>query len=205
MRIALFGGSFDPPHRGHLAIARAAAQAFALDRILFTPAGRQPLKQAHAVAYEDRLRMTRLSCEDANRTQTMPCFEASALDAPHPDQSPNYTVDTLQHLHTQYPEAAIYAIAGADTFHHLHQWHQARRVLQLAQWIVVSRPGIPLAIPAPFADDPALASHIHLLEGVHEEVSATALRERLAQGDPCADLLSPSVAGYIHRNHLYRP
>ena len=221
MRIALFGGSFDPPHRGHLAIARAAAEAFALDRILFTPAGRQPLKQAHAASYEQRLRMIGLACQDANQQNPgappvrnpggsnahtsqlrTALYEASTLDAPHEDHTPNYTVDTLERLHADHPAAAIYAIAGADTFHHLHQWHQARRVLELAHWIVVSRPGIPLAIPEAFSD---LAPHIHLLAGIHEEVSATELRERLAHGDPCTTLLSPSVAQYIQQHGLYRP
>ena len=198
MRIALFGGSFDPPHRGHLAIARAAADAFHLDQVLFAPAGRQPLKRnGHAANYQQRLAMVALACNEDPR------FLPSEIDAPKPDGSPNYTVDTLEALSAQQPTAEIYNLAGADSFQHLATWRASDRLLDLAQWIVVSRPGIPLRLPDGLHATPAQRAHIHLLDSVQEDVAATYLRERLANGDPCTDLLPASVASYITANHLY--
>ena len=94
MRVALFGGSFDPPHHGHLAIATAAADALRLDSVLFGPAGRQPLKLDGTVtAFEDRLAMVELAClED-------PRFTVSEIDAPRADGLPNYTVDKIGRAH----------------------------------------------------------------------------------------------------------
>src|SRR3978361_2006331 len=108
MRIGYFGGTFDPPHRAHLRVARAAADAFALDRVLLAPTGVQPLKAEPAKAsFEDRLAMTRLLCAEAPRLQ------ASAIDGPLPDGSPNYTVDALSRLREQQPDAELFVLAGA--------------------------------------------------------------------------------------------
>ena len=210
MRVALFGGSFDPPHRGHVAIARAAADQFALDAILFAPAGRQPLKPAGAGAsFEDRLAMVALACaEDHSR------FAPSSLDAPLPDGQPNFTVDTLARLAAQQPGAHIFNLVGADSFRDLPRWRQPERLLDLAEWIVVSRPGFPLAdlaigVPDLATGFPDLAltdaqrSRVHLLGSVHEDVSATLLRQRLHAGDPCSDLLPEGVSAYIRQHHLY--
>jgi nicotinate-nucleotide adenylyltransferase len=198
MRVALFGGSFDPPHRGHLAIARAAADRFDLDWVLFAPAGRQPLKsQAAEASYEQRLRMTELACEADAR------FMVSRLDAPRVDGSPNYTVDTLEMLHDAMPEAEVYSLAGADSFHSLARWRDPEGLLALAEWIVVSRPGFPLEDPPGLALTREQRGRIHLLDSIHEDVAATDLRERLHRGDPCADLLPAAVSAYILSHHLY--
>jgi nicotinate-nucleotide adenylyltransferase len=199
MRVALFGGSFDPPHRGHIAIARAAADRFALDRVLFAPAGRQPLKPAHAAAsFEDRLAMTELACDEDSR------FQPSAVDAPLPGGEPNFTVDTLHALRDSLPPAdMLYALVGADSFHTLARWREPERLLDLAEWIVVSRPGFPLETPEDMTLSAAQLRRIHLLDSVHEDVAATDLRERLQHGDPCRDLLPPEVSAYIQQHHLY--
>lgn len=199
MRIALFGGTFDPPHRGHLAIARAAADAFHLDSVLFAPTGRQPLKPDQGSApFADRLTMTTLACAEDRR------FEASTIDAPRADGLPNYTVDTLAELQRATPNATIFNLVGADSFLGLPRWRQPRRLLKLAEWIVVSRPGFSLDDLESLGLDPQQRSRVHLLETVHEDVSATSLRERLRRGDACADLLSPAIATYIQAHSLYR-
>jgi nicotinate-nucleotide adenylyltransferase len=196
MRIALFGGSFDPPHRGHVAIARAAADAFALDKVFFTPAARQPLKSAPATAsYADRFAMVTLACAEDQR------FAPSDLDAPHAE--PNYTIRTLNSLTELFPEARIFNIAGADSFATLARWRDPEKLLKLAEWIVVSRPGHALADPAGLVLNAERRTRIHLLDSVHENVAATELRRRLEQGDPCKDLLPASVSHYIHQHHLY--
>ena len=199
MRIALFGGTFDPPHRGHLAVAAAAADAFHLDSILFAPAGRQPLKLDESPApFADRLAMTTLACEQDSR------FEATEIDAPRPDGLPNYTADTLAALQKIMPDAMLFSLVGADSFLSLPRWRQPDRLLELAEWIVVSRPGFSLDDLSPLNLTPRQLARVHLLQTVHEDISATALRQRLHAGEPCADLLPAAVSNYIQAHHLYR-
>jgi nicotinate-nucleotide adenylyltransferase len=197
-RIAFFGGTFDPPHRGHAAIARAAADAFALDRVLFAPVGRQPLKPGESsTPWRDRLAMTELLCREDSR------FEATTIDAPLPNGQPNYTVDTLIHLLEQRPNDVIFGLSGADSFLTLRHWHQPDRLLELVGWIVVSRPGFPLHNLDSLHLSPAQRDRIHLIESVHEDISATSLRQRLSRGDSCTDQLSEPISAYIAEQHLY--
>jgi len=201
MRIALFGGTFDPPHRGHLAIARAAAEAFALDRVLFAPTGLQPLKLGAApTPFATRLALVSAACHEDPR------FSATNIDAPRPDHTPNYTVDTLATLAALHPQALLFNLVGADSFLSLRKWRDPDRLLDLAEWIVVTRPGYPLTGTdlARLALTPAQRNRVHVLTGVAEEVSATSLRDRLRHGDPCAELLSASVAACIAQYQLYR-
>ena len=199
MRVALFGGSFDPPHHGHIAIATAAADVFDLDKVFFAPVGRQPLKPEGAPAsFADRLAMVELACRVDAR------FDVSDLDAPRSDGSPNYTVQTLTTLHEAVPDARLFNLVGADSFLNLPRWHEPERLLELAEWIVVSRPGFPLANLSALGLTPQQRGRVHLLQTVHEDVAATNLRERLEAGDPCMDLLDPTVSAYIQAHHLYR-
>jgi len=199
MRVALFGGSFDPPHHGHIAIATAAADVFDLDTVLFTPVGRQPLKPDGTPAtFADRLAMVKLACT------LDPRFDVSDLDAPRSDGSPNYTVQTLAALHEAMPHARLFNLVGADSFLNLRRWHEPERLLELAEWIVVSRPGFPLANLSSLGLTPSQRGRVHLLQTVHEDVAATNLRERLEAGDRCADVLDPAVFAYIEAHHLYR-
>lgn len=209
MRIAFFGGTFDPIHRGHLRLASAAADAFALDRVLFAPVGNQPLKAKLPIAsFADRLEMTRLALSSTTgNLQPATCsFLVSTLDAPRPDGQPNYTVDTLAALAREYPAADLFVLTGADSFLTMRKWRSPDRLLALAEWIVVSRPEFPLAQAqlAQLALAPAQLARVHLLATVQEDVSATELRRRLQAGDPCPGLLSPAVAAYIQAHHLYR-
>lgn len=211
-----------------MAIARAAADAFHLDQVLFAPTGRQPLKlKTNPSSFADRLAMVTAACADACRAEhTDPTdrtqnptppenrsenrFAVTALDAPRPGGLPNYTVDTLTALRALYPADTLFSLAGADSFLNLHHWREPQRLLELTEWIVVTRPGYPLTS---LADDRLAPLHltgpqrerVHILTGVYEDVSATGLRERLRHGDPCADLLSPSVVDYIRKRSLYLP
>ena len=196
MRIALFGGSFDPPHRGHLAAAQAAADAFALDRIYVAPTGRQPLKfTGPQASFVHRLAMTQLLCEEDSR------LVSSSLDRPHPDGAPNYTVDLLQQLRT--PEDTLFNIVGADSFLDLRYWREPERLLTLAEWIVLSRPGFSLDDLAPLALTSEQRERVHLLQTVHVNIAATEIRSRLSHRDPCIDALTPAVESYITEHHLY--
>ncbi len=139
-RIAFFGGSFDPPHLGHLAVARAARAALHLDTVLFAPVGAQPLKTYGATAaFQDRLAMTRLAIASE------PGFAISLADAPKPSGDPNFTLETLERLRAELgPDCALFCLMGADSFFNLKNWHRAAEIPFLAPFIVASRPGRPL-------------------------------------------------------------
>jgi nicotinate-nucleotide adenylyltransferase len=224
MRIALFGGSFDPPHSGHIGIAMAAVERLHLDRVLMAPVGRQPLKQDQTQSpYQDRMVMVQLACA------AHPPLAASAIDAPRIDGRYNYTYDTLERLReTLPPDDELFCLVGADSLQTLHHWHRAADALMLAQWIVAARPGftlealqpllpvgvragspedgegwlcVPLSGPAPESQ----RSTLWLLPDLHYEVSATALRAALADhsaGIP-QRVLDPQVAEYAREHSLY--
>jgi nicotinate-nucleotide adenylyltransferase len=198
MRIGYFGGTFDPPHRAHLRVAQAAADAYKLDRVLLAPTGHQPLKDHEAYAsYDDRLAMTRLLCADD------PQLEVSEIDAPHADGSPNFTVQALQALRQLEPNAELFVIAGADSFLTLRSWRDSEELLQMADWIVAARPEASLDDLSALALTEEERKRVHLLTSVDEDVSATGIRERLRVGVSCDKLLTPTVNLYIARMHLY--
>jgi nicotinate-nucleotide adenylyltransferase len=204
LRVAFFGGSFDPPHLGHLAVARAARDALGLDAVLFAPVGTQALKPHGAAAsFDDRLEMTRLAIAGERG------FEVSLIDAPRADQigRPNYTIDTLTTLRAVLPKsAALFCLMGADSLLNLRQWHRAAEIPFAAEIIVASRPGQPLeslaaALPKDLALEPVQESvnagvdvrvylirdgsvrgglgrtaRFYVLPGLHVEISASAIR-----------------------------
>ena len=136
-RIAFFGGSFDPPHLGHLAVARAAREALDLDTVLFAPVGSQPLKPVGSTAsFEDRVTMTELAIAgDAG-------FALSLADAPRASGGPNYTLDTLIEVQKDLaPDCKLYCLMGADSFVGFRLWHRAAEIPFVAPLIVASRPG----------------------------------------------------------------
>lgn len=198
MRTAFFGGSFDPPHLGHLTIARAAARAFSLDQVLFAPTGRQPLKPTGpSASFGDRLTMVTLLCAPE------PSFQASTLDAPL-STTPNYTVDTLQHLRsTLAAEDTLYSIVGLDAFLDIRRWRSPDALLTLADWIVVARPGLSADNLVKLALTPAQRERVHLLEGLAHPASATEIRALLRANSDCTHLLPRTVLNYIHTQHLY--
>jgi nicotinate-nucleotide adenylyltransferase len=203
MRIGLFGGTFDPPHRGHLAVANAVRQRFALDRILLAPAAVQPLKPEGAQAsFPDRLRMVELLCEGH------PGLEASTIDGPQPDGAPNYTIETLKRLRATLPPGAeISVIVGADAFLGLRHWKDPDRLLREARWIVVSRPGFDLrsldTMMEAMGLTPADRARIQTISGFANPVSATEVRERLHDREEAAGLVPANVLQYIRAHHLY--
>ena len=203
MRIAFFGGTFDPVHRGHFTVAQAAVEQFGLDEVLFAPVGRQPLKAKTAEAsFADRIAMVRLACDEAISEAKL---AASDVDAPRPDGQPNYTVDTLAELAGNWPEAELFAISGADSFLTLQSWRAPDRLLELAQWIVVSRPGVALNRErlSSLGLTEAQLARVHVLANVHEDVSASELRRRFRAGEDCSDWLAEPVMQYIRQHRLY--
>lgn len=221
MRVALFGGSFDPPHRGHLALARLARERLALDRVLVTPVAAQPLKQGVPPArFADRVAMADLAFADEPQT------EISLLDAPRPNGRSNYTLDTLKILRERLDAGdRLFCILGADSLLAIQKWHRPEELLTMCDFIVGARPGfdlgqaraaLPPGISAKYAatDLPHTAmlelsapgrqhTRLYLLLDLAEHVSATDIRKALQGGDTNDSVLAPSVLQYIRAHHLY--
>jgi nicotinate-nucleotide adenylyltransferase len=204
MRIAFFGGSFDPPHIGHLRIARAAAERLHLDRVLLAPVAQQPLKSEGSAGYADRVAMLRLLIAGDTGFQANTRVEISELDAPRPGGRPNYTYETLLALRAQLaPGDTLFVLLGADSFLSIGKWHRATELLLLADWIVAARPGFSLdqldqALPPTIrplgpgeprdgctaqqcADEEGRTTTLYLLPDLREDVSATEIRAALAE------------------------
>ena len=193
-RIGLLGGSFDPPHLAHLALARTALQALHLDELWWLPAGQPWQKAGRALADgTHRAAMVRLLVQDEPRFR----LDARELDRP----GPTFTVDTVRECRAERPDAAFFLILGQDQYGRLDTWREWPALLGEVTLAVAARSGQPPLPP------PALAAHPHRLEVLplpDMPESSTALREALAQGDDVSPMVGEAVAGYIARHHLYR-
>jgi nicotinate-nucleotide adenylyltransferase len=187
-RVCLFGGTFDPIHCGHLRVAEEAVSRFALDRVLFIPAGTPPHKVSQVVApYEDRFEMVRLACR-AN-----PKFEASRLEE---GAGRSYTIDTVRSFQTSLAARDIlFFLIGADAFDEIETWKNWRELIQLVTFIVVTRPGGSYNVPP--------EAKVTALTGIDIPVSSSGVRARLAQGEATPELPA-SVRAYIDAHRLYR-
>lgn len=195
-RIGVFGGTFDPVHYGHLAIAEEARIALNLERVLFVPAAQQPLKHGHhAASALHRLAMARLAC------QSNSAFEVSTTEIERAGIS--YTVTTLEVLRTQL-NAELFFIFGADALEDLPRWHRAAELPTLARLLAVTRPGTHVDLTALLKVIPTLEGRVQLLEGPQLELSSTELRQRVAAGRPLRYLVPDAVVEYIERYGLYR-
>lgn len=191
-RIGLLGGTFDPPHRGHLEIAAAAADAFSLERVLFVPAGTPWQKDGYSPA-EDRFLMTVLACE------ADPRFAVSRVELDR--DGPTYSVDTLAMLQAHHGgDARFFFILGADAAANITSWFGFDRLQGLTEVIAVPRDGIDLATLAGTEGMPRL----HRLEIGSIGVSSTSLRATLAGGGNTGADVPASVGAYIGARALYR-
>lgn len=185
-RTAVFGGTFDPIHNAHLEIARAAADRFQLNKVLFVPAANPPHKPAgpHA-SYEDRVRMAELACEGEPR------FEVSRIE-----QGPrrNYSIVTVEKLLAAGLGPLAFLI-GADAFAEIQTWHRWRDLVRAVEFIVVTRPGAAYAVP------PGAA--VRELAGIERSEASSEIRLKLASGDPGVPV-PPPVLRYIRERRLYR-
>jgi nicotinate-nucleotide adenylyltransferase len=233
MNIGLFGGTFDPVHRGHLALACAARERCNLSRILFVPASVPPHKQRQPLsAFAHRYAMLALATAQEKN------FTPSLLEAPEdfePDSprrektrvaKPNYTIDTVKRLKQSLKKAdLLFLLIGIDAFSEIAKWHQAEALFRECEFVVASRPGYSLAdvanaLPAslrprlevtrPFQKQAATGDlvlsgvTIHLLDEVYQPISSTAIRQAAAAGKPLARFVDPAVADYIKKIGLYK-
>jgi nicotinate-nucleotide adenylyltransferase len=195
VRVGLVGGTFDPIHVGHLAMARAARDCAALDLVLLMPSAEPPHRQPATAAAEDRLEMCRLAA--AGQTG----IEVSDLEVRRSGRS--YTVDTLEELVRSRPGDSLHLVLGWDAARELRSWERLERVLDLASLVVVARPGF----PDPSALDLRAAgldpARVIVCADRTPDVEATVIRERLARGGELEGLIDPRVAEYIRSRGLY--
>lgn len=210
-RIGVLGGTLDPIHCGHVAAAAAARDALDLSSVLVIPSRVPPHRAVQPVASAyHRFAMAALAVSKEPR------LEVSDIELR--SDGPSYTADTLQRLHaTGLSTLQIFFITGADAFAEIATWKKYPEVLDLAHFVVVSRPGyqietLPERLPGlaarmrPVAETRREVSEplIHLLRAPTPDVSATIVRERLKRGDPIAGLVPPLVEAHIVKHHLYR-
>jgi nicotinate-nucleotide adenylyltransferase len=236
MNIGLFGGTFDPIHLGHIALAQAAQRRFALARIYFVPAHVPPHKQKQPItSYFHRYAMIVLATT-GEKAFVPSLLEAPDITSPDPSSgsanrppaaaSANYSIDTVRRLKQELKKSdTLFFLIGIDAFKDIAKWHQAEALLRECEFVVASRPGYSLAdiasflppslrppakVTQPFAKQTASGdlalrgATIHLLEDVHQKVSATAIRQAVVTSRPLARLVHPGVAEYIKKMGIYR-
>lgn len=191
MRLAIFGGTFDPIHKAHLRVATEAADSLNLERVLFVTAGNPPHKPAGATTdFEHRHRMVELACAADSR------FLASRIEA---GVEKSYSIDTIVKVRAALPrESELFFLIGADAFAEIATWHRSSEVIAQVEFIVVSRPGYEYPVPE--------GARIHRLESVALDVSSSAIRKRCVQGkwDALAEVLPAPVLDYVKRHRLYQ-
>jgi nicotinate-nucleotide adenylyltransferase len=188
LRLAIFGGTFDPIHNAHLAMARSAAAQFALDRVLFVPAAHPPHKAGVTHApYEDRVHMAELACAGDPR------FEVSRLEG---GSRRSYSVDTIEKVRARLsPGDELFFVIGADAFAEIETWRRWRDVAAAVEFLVVSRPGHQYHIPPEV--------RVCRLDTLELPVSSSEIRRVLAAGGRPAEVPGP-VLDYIVQRGLYR-
>jgi len=188
-RIGVMGGTFDPIHHGHLVAASEVARAFDLDEVVFVPTG-QPYMKSDVTDAEHRYLMTVIA------TASNPMFTVSRVDIDRP--GPTYTIDTLQDLRDQRPDAQLVFISGADAVQQILDWKDHDALWDLAHFVAVTRPGHDLSITGLPERD------VSLLEVPALAISSTDCRDRVRRGHPVWYLVPDGVVQYISKHHLYR-
>ncbi|NTU77855.1 MAG: nicotinate (nicotinamide) nucleotide adenylyltransferase [Chloroflexales bacterium] len=197
MRLGIYGGSFDPIHCGHLAIAEEVRSTLGLASVAFVPAAHQPLKGQARCPPDHRLAMVRLACADN------PAFIPDDLELRRPP--PSYTINTIETFRARHgPAAELWLIIGADAARDLPRWRRVADILGLARVAIVGRPGHSVDLPALEVALPALEGRCVLIDGPRLDISSTDLRRRLAAGRPVRYQMPDTVRLYIAEHGLYQ-
>jgi nicotinate-nucleotide adenylyltransferase len=192
-RIGVFGGSFDPPHNGHLALAEWARRELELEQVVFVPAGTPPHKRAAGLSsVHHRVAMTRLAVREN------PAFTVSTIEARR--RGPSYTADTLAALAAVWPGAQLHLLMGADMFATFDRWREPAAIAARAVLVIAGRPGARRRI---VSREAKRGLGVVWLSNPGLEVSSSALRERIAAGQGARYLVPDAVERYIARHRLY--
>lgn len=190
--IALFGGSFNPIHNGHLALAGLAVDFMQLDKLFFIPTADHPFDKASLqIPFKDRLSML----ERAITTRD----EFFTYDGESRRDGPSYAIETIEEFQKQYPDSNLYYIIGADNVEHFNKWHQYKKILDCVTLLVTSRPGYSMNVPS-FFDSYQLIS----LPSPEWALSSSKVREYLSKRFTCTGLIPDSTMSYIKSNNLYQ-
>ena len=195
-RIALYGGTFDPVHLGHLEIARRVSEVFEIEQLLFIPAQMAPHKVGRPVTHPiHRYAMLALATQDDPRL-AISTFE---LDAP----DRRYTVDTIEHFQRKLGDSTeLFFVMGADSWSEITTWHEWERLLSMTNHIVVTRPGYEVSL----AQVGEFSKRIYITDAVMNDVSATRIRQLASEGrtDELVNVLPGPVLEYIKKYGIYR-
>jgi len=197
-RLGLFGGTFDPPHVGHLILASEAKSQLELTRVLWTVTPDPPHKQDQFITpLEHRLAMVRLAIQDN------PSFELSDIELNRP--GPHYTIDTIRLLAELNPNAEIVPILGGDSLHDLPTWHQPKEIVYAAHWVgVMRRPGEEPNLGELERALPGITSKVHYVNAPLLEIASREIRSRILDGRPYRYYLPLTVYEYIKQHQLYQ-
>ncbi len=198
LKIGILGGTFDPIHNGHLAIAEEARKRMGLAEVYFGPAGRTPLKESGTIlAAEHRIEMVRLAIAD------YPYFKLSTIEIDRP--GPSYTVDTIAELRDKFgAENELYFIIGLDSLAQLPRWREPARIIRMCRLGAVPRPGYSLPDTNTLeAAMPGISQRLTVLDEPKSDVSATEVRQRAKRGESISHLVPEEVVEYIKRQKLY--
>src|SRR5438270_604232 len=196
MKIGVVGGTFDPIHLGHLAVAQAALECGQLDQVLLVPSARPPHRRPAEASAEDRFAMARLAAEGMDRVEVS--------DAELRRTGPSYTADTLAELQAAQPDADLFLVLGWDAAREIRLWERPERVFELARVLVVNRPGLAPPTEAELREAGLDPDQVLLCDVRTPDVKATRVRAVLASGGELDGLLAPGVARYIAERGLYR-
>lgn len=197
-RLGVLGGTFDPPHYGHLSLADTARVQLRLERVLFAPAGQPPHKPGDRPSpVAQRVALLEAALADAGE----PAFVLSRVDLDRP--GPHYTVEALTALREAYPAAQVWFLIGSDSLADLPRWRDPARIIALARLAVLARPGSAPDLDQLSTAVPRLRQRVDWLPGPPLDLSSSALRARAHQGLPLRYLVPPSVEAYVHEHGLY--
>jgi nicotinate-nucleotide adenylyltransferase len=195
--LGVLGGTFDPPHYGHLALAENARVQLELDRVLFVPAGQPPHKTNRPTTpAHHRAAMVQAAIADH------PAFALSRVDLDRP--GPHYTVEMLALLGQAYPGADLYFLIGGDSLAEFPTWRDSAGILRLARLAVMQRPGWEAALESLERDTPGIREGLVWLDAPHLGISGTDLRRRARRGLPLRYLVPAPVEVYVREHHLYQ-
>lgn len=199
-RIGIMGGTFNPIHRGHLALAKAAKEQYALDRIIFIPAGNPPHKASREVIdKEHRLKMVKMAIRGLKD------FSSSRIELDRPGYS--YAIDTFTALKRKYGKTAkLFYILGLDSINEILDWKKPLELFKLCEFIVGARPGTKIRTFRRLVKFPPLQKEvdkIHLME-LKEDISASEIRAKLKTGKPVSQVVPKVVEDYIRKKGLYK-
>jgi len=196
-RIGLFGGTFDPPHLGHLILASEAQSQLELNRLLWILTPEPPHKQENFITpVEHRFAMVKLAIADN------PTFELSRIELDRP--GPHYTLDTINLIAKQNPGADIVPVIGGDSLRELPQWHESQKIVYACHWIgVMRRPNEEPNLDELERKLPGISSKVHYVDAPLLEIASREIRNRIAEGHSVRYYLPKPVYEYIEQHHLY--